>query len=130
MSFENHRHALWRELLNCEPINAEDESALSGYLNWVQHQLREESKWANERLMEVTAFLEERAFVMSRMTIADQANAVAYRYRRKYRQDRDAWQKTTPRFLTKAEHDALMDRPTTKAIDKEEYERMMREAQQ
>jgi hypothetical protein len=33
------------------------------------------------------------------------------------------------RTLTKAEHDALLDGPAPKSVSKEDYERMMREAQ-
>lgn len=32
--------------------------------------------------------------------------------------------------ISKAEHDALLDKPATQSIDREAYERMMREAQE
>lgn len=131
MTFHDHRHAVWRELLQCEPMNAEDESALSGYLRWMEA-VENESDWARDRLIDITNFLEERAFLMSRMTPAQRQEADAYRRARAVRQQRDSWQKSAPRTLTKAEHDELLgvEVGATKAVDREEYERMMREAQQ
>ena len=131
MTFRERHHAAWRELLNCEPVSAEDESALSGYLRWMES-VENESDWARDRLIDVTNFLEERAFLMSRMTPAQRQETDAYRRARAICLQRDSWQKAEPRTLTKAEHDELLgvEVGTTKPVDREEYERMMREAQE
>lgn len=53
------------------------------------------------------------------------AQEVLARYDAAYRQQA----KVSARTITKAEHDAMLDGPQPKGVSREEYERMMREAQ-
>jgi len=131
MTFRERHHAVWRELLNCEPLNAEDGQFLLSHLTSVQVMLVD-GPWAQERLAAAENYLEERAFLMSRMTPEQRSEVDAYRVKAMSRVKRDAWQKKSPRLLTKAEHDELLgvEVGATKPVDREEYERMMREAQE
>ena len=131
MTFRERHHAVWRELLNCEPLNAEDGQVLLGHLQWIAT-VTDEGVLSQERLNAATNFLEERAFLISRMTREQRDEVERFRHLTLVRQRRDSWQKAAPRTLTKAEHDALLDVEvgTTKAVDRQEYERMMREARE
>ena len=133
-AFRNRVHATWRELLQAEPLSAEDESQQSGFLRWFESGLfNEESPRAYDRLLDVAAYLEERAFTISRMTLVERQGVMDYRLRRAERLARDSWQQSKPRTLTKAEHDALLSDAgvsVTRSISKEEYEQAMREAQE
>ena len=133
-AFKARVHAAWRELLQAEPISAEDESQHSGFLRWFESGVfNEESPRTHDRLMDVGAYLEERAFTISRMTLVERQGVMDYRYRRAERLARDSWQQSAPRTLTKAEYDALMadaGASPTRTLSKEEYEQAMREAQE
>jgi len=133
-AFRNRVHATWRELLQAEPINAEDESQHSGFLRWFESGLfNEESPRAYDRLIDVAAYLEERAFTISRMTLVERQGVMDYRLRRAERLARDSWQQSKPRTLTRAEYDALMadaGASPTRTMSKEDYDRAMREAQE
>ena len=131
MTFRERHHAVWRELLNCEPIHGEDEAILRVHLLNVQGDLPE-TRQTVDALSTALSYLEERAMAMSIMTPDQRQKTDAYRRQRAERQGRDSWQQKAPRTVTKAEHDALLDVEvgTTKPVDREEYERMMREAQE
>ena len=133
-AFRNRVHAAWRELLQIEPISAEDESQHSGFLRWIESgAFNEESSRVYDRLLDIAAYLEERAFAISRMTLAERRSVMEYRRLRDERLARDSWQKSDPRILTKAEHDALLADAgvsVTRTLTKEEYEQAMREAQE
>jgi hypothetical protein len=133
-AFRNRVHAAWRELLQAEPLSAEDESQHSGFLRWFESGLfNEESPRAYDRLLDVAAYLEERAFTISRMDAAARLAVADYRRLRAERLARDSWQNATPRTVTKAEHDAALADAgvsVTRTLTKEEYEHAMREAQE
>lgn len=133
-AFRNRVHAAWRELLQAEPLSAEDESQHSGFLRWFESGLfNEESPRAYDRLLDVAAYLEERAFTISRMDAAARLAVANYRRLRAERLARDSWQSAAPRTVTKAEHDAALADAgvsVTRSISKEEYEQAMREAQE
>jgi hypothetical protein len=133
-AFRNRVHAAWRELLQAEPLSAEDESQHSGFLRWFESGLfNEESPRAYDRLLDVAAYLEERAFTISRMDAAARLAVANYRRLRAERLARDSWQNAAPRTVTKAEHDAALTDAglsVTRSISKEEYEQAMREAQE
>ena len=133
-AFRNRAHALWRELLQVEPISAEDESQHAGFLRWFESGvINSEQPYTNDRLIDITNYLEERAFTISRMTLVERQGVMDYRLRRAERLARDSWQQSKPRTLTKAEYDALMadaGASPTRTMSKEDYDRAMREAQE
>lgn len=67
--------------------------------------------------------LDQRSSVASAVSFAKEVLA---RYDKTYR----AAAQVKARTITKEEHDALLDGPTPKGVSREEYERMMREAQE
>jgi len=133
-AFRNRAHALWRELLQVEPIGAEDESQHAGFLRWFESGvINSEQPYTNDRLIDITNYLEERAFTISRMDAAARLAVANYRRLRAERLTRDSWQNAAPRTVTKAEHDAALADAgvsVTRSISKEEYEQAMREAQE
>jgi hypothetical protein len=133
-AFRNRAHALWRELLQVEPISAEDESQHAGFLRWFESGVIDsERPYTNDRLIDITNYLEERAFTISRMDAAARLAVANYRRLRAERLARDSWQNATPRTATKAEHDALMadaGASPTRTMSKEDYDRAIREAQE
>ncbi len=133
-AFRNRAHALWRELLQVEPISAEDESQHAGFLRWFESGVIDsERPYTNDRLIDITNYLEERAFTISRMTLVERQGVMDYRLRRAERLARDSWQQSKPRTLTRAEYDALMadaGASPTRTMSKEDYDRAMREAQE
>ncbi len=132
-AFRDHAHTVWRELLQIEPIDAEDESQHSGFLRWFESGIfNREDPRTRDRLIDITNYLEERAFTISRMDAAARRAVADYRLRRAERIARDSWQQSKPRTLTKAEYDALMadaGASPTRTMSKEDYDRAMREAQ-
>jgi hypothetical protein len=133
-AFRNRVHATWRELLQAEPISAEDESQHAGFLRWFESGvINSEQPYTNDRLIDITNYLEERAFTISRMDAAARLAVANYRRLRAERLARDSWQQSKPRTLTRAEYDALMadtGASPTRTMSKEDYDRAMREAQE
>ena len=75
-------------------------------------------------------YLYEHRIREQQMTPAQWRQRESWRDVRKARKARDQYQAKPARTITKEEHDAMLDGPAPRAVDAEEYQRMMREAQE
>lgn len=108
--FSDKVHATWRELIQIDPITAEDESQRLGFLLWFEYDLFEqETEQSRDSLNNVINYLENRAEML--LKLSDQRRfemMTAYCQARANRMTRSSWQRAEPRCISQEEYELLM----------------------
>lgn len=116
------------ELVAVDVIDGTDEVECDAILAAIDRALadRADAGWAYQQGI---TYLYEHRIREQQMTPAQWRQRESWRDVRRARKARDQYQSKPARTITKAEHDAMLDGPAPRAVDAEEYQRMMREAQ-
>ena len=116
------------ELAAVDVIDGTDEVECDAILAAIDRALADKADagWAYQQGI---TYLYEHRIREQQMTPAQWRQRESWRDVRKARKARDQYQAKPARTITKEEHDALLDGPAPRAVDAEEYQRLMTEAQ-
>lgn len=118
------------ELAAVDVIDGPDEAECDARIAAVDRALAAQTDirgpWAYQQGI---TYLYEHRIREQRMTPGEWRQRESWRDVRKARKARDQYQAKPARTITKEEHDALLDGPAPRAVDAEEYQRLMTEAQ-
>lgn len=120
---------LAQRLVQLDPIDSEDQVEREASLRYTLHALKSAAFDVNYVINQAEAYLEQRELRWQMMPPEQRDEVLRWRKLREAREQRDSWQKQTPRVISREEHDALFEGPAQRAVSKEEYERMMKEQQ-